>query len=362
MYRQDPRAANKTWFAGAGYGLFLHYGLYSQLERHEWVMQREAIPISEYEKLAESFKPDRFDADFITDLALEGGMKYVNLTTCHHEGFCLWGSRVEPFNSVRYSGRDLVRELAEACDRKGLGFFAYYTHVLNWRHPYAISRDLFFAGRPNYPNGDVRYLLTRPEQWRIYWDYAQECIEELCKLEYPVAGIWLDLIRAYYEQPELIPIEETYAKIRAARPGVLISFKQGATGTEDFASPEFHFTSQGDIFRKAGNMRSAEIADRAWEANRTRHNEICMTLQDRSWGWFKGRPFKTADELWGNLAYARAHNCNLLANIGPKPDGSLPEESVALVREVGRRIREHGLPDASTPQVVPQSKGGAGAE
>ena len=351
----DPLAANLKWFANAGYGLFLHYGLYSRLERHEWVMFKECIPVAEYEKLAESFDPSGFDADFITDLACEAGMTYVNLTTCHHEGFCLWDSKVEPFNAMTVAGRDLVRELAEQCDKKGLGFFAYYTHVLNWRHPYALTNDLCPMCRPHYPDGDPRYVLTKPEEWRIYWDYAQRCIRELCAMDAPLAGVWLDLIKAYYLLPDLIPIEQTYAIIRAERPETLIAFKQGATGTEDYASPEFHFRSQGDQLRNEGNERAAAIADRAWAANKAKHNEICMTLQNGSWGWHKDQSWKTADELWSSLAYARANNCNLLANIGPLPDGSIPEESARLVREVGKRIATEGLPaaaEAAEPQRV----------
>lgn len=346
LHAKDPHAANLKWFADANYGLFLHYGLYSQLERHEWVMYKECIPVAEYEKLAESFDPSGFDADFITDLACEAGMKYVNLTTCHHEGFCLWDSKVEPFNAMTFARRDLVRELAEQCDKKGLGFFAYYTHVLNWRHPYAATREMVFPGRPDYPNGDPRYVLTKPEEWRIYWDYAQACMKELCTMQAPLAGIWLDLANPYYLKPHLFPIEQTYEIIRAARPEALISFKQGATGTEDYASPEFHFKSQGDGLRKQGNEVAAAIADRAWEANKVKHNEICMTLQNGSWGWHKDQSWKTADELWANLAHARAHNCNLLANIGPLPDGSIPAEAARLVREVGRRITAEGLPAA----------------
>jgi len=354
-WAKDPHAANMQWFANAAYGLFLHYGLYSQLERHEWVMCKECIPVAEYEKLARSFDPSGFDADFITDLACEAGMQYVNLTTCHHEGFCLWDSKVEPFNAMTHAGRDLVRELGEQCDRKGLGFFAYYTHVLNWRHPYALTRDLCTMARPDYPAGDPRYVLTKPEEWRRYWDYAQDCIKELCALDVPLAGIWLDIIRAYYLIPELIPIEQTYAIIRANRPEALIAFKQGATGTEDYASPEFHFRSQGDQLRAEGNEAAAAIADRAWAANKAKHNEICMTLQNGSWGWHREASWKPADELWSCLAYARANNCNLLANIGPLPDGSIPAESARLVREVGRRIAAEGLPaaaQAAEPQRV----------
>ncbi len=343
----DPRAANLKWFADADYGLFLHYGLYSQLARQEWVMFQELIPVAEYEKLAGSFDPSGFDADFITELACEAGMKYVNLTTCHHEGFCLWDSKTEKFNAMTFAGRDLVRELAEQCDKKGLGFFAYYTHVLNWRHPYALTTDLCPMCRPHYADGDPRYALTKPEEWRIYWDYAHGCIRELCAMEAPLAGIWLDIIMAYYLIPNLIPIEKTYGIIRNERPEALISFKQGATGTEDYASPEFHFKSQGEQLRGEGQEQAAVIADRAWTGNKDKHNEICMTLQNGSWGWRKDQPWKSGDELWRCLAYARGHNCNLLANIGPMPDGSIPAEAARLLREVGRRIATEGLPSAS---------------
>lgn len=348
LWARDPHAANLAWFRNAEFGLFMHYGLYSQLERHEWVMEREKVPVAEYAKLFDTFDPSAFDADAITDLALEAGMRYVNITACHHEGFCLWDSKVEPFNSKRACGRDLLRELGEACDRKGLGFFCYFTHMTNWRHPYALTRDLVGAGRPNYPDGDPVYRLTKPEEWTEYWKWSHGCIRELCELDYPVAGIWLDLIRFYYLQPELTPIEDTYALIRQTRPETLISFKQGATGDEDFASPEFHFRSQGAGLRKEGREKSAAIADAAWEKNKVKHNEICMTLQEGGWGYNKGVPHKDADTIWGNLAYARANNCNLLANTGPLPDGSLHGDDVATLREVGRRIRELGYPKADS--------------
>jgi len=346
-WKTSPHAANLAWFQDAAFGLFLHYGLYSQLGRHEWVQMRETIPIAEYEKLFATFDPKRFDADFITDLALDAGMRYVNITACHHEGFCLWNSSTETFNSYRACGRDLVRELAEQCAQKGLGFFTYYTYILNWRHPYALTRESIPFARPAYAFDEPRYVLTRPEEYVHYWTYALACIDELTRLEYPLAGIWLDIIMGYYVVPDLIPVAETYARIRRQRPETLISFKQGATGDEDFASPEFHFASLGDRLRERGNPEAAARADAAWEKNRHKHNEICMTLQEDGWGYMKESAHKDADTLWGNLAYARAHNCNLLANTGPLPDGSIHPEDVACLREVGRRIRAHGLPDAA---------------
>lgn len=360
-WRDSPREANRAWFREAGFGLFIHYGLYSQLKRHEWVLHREAIPLAEYERLFDTFRPDAFDAEFITDLALDAGMRYVNLTACHHEGFCLWDSATEPFNSQRACGRDLVRELAGACARKGLGFFAYYTHVLNWRHPFALSRDVLDMARPAYAQPEPRYQLTRPEEWRRYWDYAQSCLAELAQLDAPLAGIWLDLIVAYYKLPHLVPIEETYALIRRLRPEALLAYKQGATGDEDFAAPEFRFHSMGDRLRASGHAEAGAIADAAWERNRVKHNEICMTLQaNGAWGYFEGAPHRTADEVWSNLAYARAHNCNLLANVGPLPDGSIHPDDVACLREVGRRLRTHGWPAAeasAAPDARTDAKG-----
>jgi alpha-L-fucosidase len=360
-WEQSPRAANLAWFKDAAFGLFIHYGLYSQLGRHEWAQFREKIPVTEYEKLYGTFAPAKFDADFITDLALDSGMKYVNLTACHHEGFCLWNSRAEPFNSWSACGRDLVRELGEQCAKKGLGFFTYYTHVLNWRHPYMLPRDVLPIARPDYPNGDPRYELRTPADNARYWEYAHTCMAELAELDFPLAGIWLDIISAYYLIPDLVPIEATYALLRAKRPDALISFKQGATGTEDFASPEFHFRSQGDHFRKQGNENAAQLADAAWEKNRHKHNEICMTLQENGWGYVKDTPHKDADTIWGNLAYARANNCNLLANVGPLPDGSIHPDDIACLREVGKRIRKHGLPGAAAALLPGQKTLAAGA-
>ena len=109
LWDTDPHAANLAWFKQAEFGLFMHYGLYSQLARQEWVMLNEAIPTAEYEKLFETFDPSAFDAEAITDLALDAGMRYVNITTCHHEGFCLWDSATEPFNAKQACG--LVRWL-----------------------------------------------------------------------------------------------------------------------------------------------------------------------------------------------------------------------------------------------------------
>lgn len=345
IWRTDAKAANLAWWKEARFGLFIHYGLYSQLSQGEWVQFHNKIPVSEYEALAQTFAPARFDADFITDLALEAQMRYVNLVSCHHDGFCLWSSHVEPFNSVNApAGRDLVAELAEACDRKGLGLFTYYTFMQNWRHPYFLSRDYFPTARPAYEQPDPHYAFSRIEDFQRYVDYVRACLTELLNQFGPLAGMWLDLIMGYYAQPDLMPVDEIYAMIREQQPHILVSFKQGATGTEDFATPEHRFQSLEEKARERSGERAAQVARVAWERNRHKHNEICATMQEQGWGYVRDTAHRSEESVWELLRHAGAHDCNLLLNVGPLPDGSIHPDDVAVLRAVGKRIRRDGFP------------------
>lgn len=146
LFRRDPRTASLAWFREAKFGLFLQYGLYSILGRGEWVMLREKIPVAEYEKLKDRFTARRFDADFITDLACEAGMRYVNITARHHDSFCLFETAQNEYHAkASPARRDLIAELAEVCQKKKLGLFLYYSYALDWRHPYfySIARQRF---------------------------------------------------------------------------------------------------------------------------------------------------------------------------------------------------------------------------
>jgi alpha-L-fucosidase len=348
----DPKQANLSWWSQARFGLFIHYGLYSQLAEGEWVQFQRPIHVSDYEKLADTFNPGGFDADLITDLALEAQMSYVNLVTCHHDSFALWDSKVEPFNSMSSPARrDLVAELSEQCDKKGLGFFTYYTYHENWRHPYFLSRDYYPSARPDFSEPEPRYEFARPEDFRKYVEYAHGCMEELLTGFGPLAGMWLDLISGFYAAPEMMPVEETYELVRKLQPHALISFKQGATGTEDFATPERQFHSIEDRIRGQYGDRSAAIARNAWEKNKSKHNEICATLQGHMWGYAKDERHLNPTEVRGLLAHALSHNANLLLNTGPLPDGSLPKEDIATLKAVGKGIRAGGWPEADEARI-----------
>jgi alpha-L-fucosidase len=362
LYAREPKGAALSWFATAKFGLFLHYGLYSLLGRGEWVMFHEKIHVSEYEELKGRFTAKDFDADAITDLAVATGMRYVNLTTRHHDSFCLFKTAETDFNSVNSpAGRDLVGELADACRRKGLGLFLYYSYGADWRHPYfmPIERGFSFA-RPAYETPEPAYKYETEGDFRIYMDFVHNQLRELLTQYGPVAGIWFDPIMGYYYRPDLFPLEETYALIRSLQPQCLIAYKNGANGDEDFASPEHVSGALVERLQKHGAPPDViERAVNAWEGNRNNpRNEICTTLTTRHWGYSTqpGIEHRTADDVIGMLAHAEAANCNLLLNTGPLPEGGIDPVDERTLREVGGRIREHGYP---RPGQVEAKQGGA---
>ena len=339
LYRRDPRAATKAWFDQARFGLFLHYGVYSQLARGEWVQLREKIPVAEYAKLKNSFDPKGFDAGAICDLALAAGMKYVNLTARHHDSFCLFRTNQSDFTSLGSPARrDLVQELADACAARGLGLCLYYSYALDWRHPYFYSLEASRQGevswesaRPAYEAPQPEYRYADEEDFTRYLSFAHAQMRELLH-RYRPAVLWLDPIMGYYSRPDLFPIELTYEVIRDADPGVLICFKQGANGDEDFVAPERE---------PRAHPQGGAVGAAAWEKNQGKKIEICETLQPRVWGYDErdqGR-HRSADEVMAMLEHCAGYDANLLLNTGPLPDGSIHTDDQETLLEVGRRLR-----------------------
>ncbi len=330
QYNQDARAANLQWFKDARFGMFIHYGLYSQLGKGEWVQLRDTIPLDEYAKLKNNFTASGFDADFIVQLAKKAGMKYITITSKHHDGFCLFKTKETGFNSINSPAkRDLIAELYEACEKEGLGLFLYYSYAADWKHPWFYSREAgWTAARPAYKVQPSEYKYEKPEDFRKYVDYVHAQLKELLT-QYPkIAGVWFDPIMGYYANPDVFPMEETYALIRNLSPHALISFKQGANGDEDFVAPE-----------RGGGARVGQqypVAQRAYELNKNKPKEVCNTMQPHmsgagaNWGYNKamdGHHLKV-DDVKILLGDALLNDYNLLLNIGPLPDGSVHPEDI----------------------------------
>jgi alpha-L-fucosidase len=337
-YKTSPREANLKWFKNAKYGMFIHYGLYSNLEKGEWVMLRDTIPVSEYGKLKDMFTADKFNSDEITDIAIQAGMKYITITSKHHDGFCLFETKATDFNSLNSPAkRDLIRELYDACEQKELGLFLYYSYAADWHHPYFYSRDNgWINARPAYPEPQPEYKFEKDEDFKIYVEYVHDQLKEILT-QYPnIAGIWFDPIMGFYSRPDLFPVDSTYALIRRLSPHALISFKQGANGDEDFVAPERSGSA------KVGQQ--FEVAKAVYDKNIDKPREICNTLQPNAWGYNKinDGKHKTAEDVINLINEAEKSNSNLLLNVGPKGDGSFPEEDIKALTGAGIILKEKG--------------------
>jgi len=346
LYATEPRQAALAWFKQARYGLFLHYGIYSLLGKHEWVLLRERIPVSEYEKLANDFTAEKFDADAITDFAVEAGMRYVNLTTRHHDSFCLFDTRETFFNSLNTPcGRDLVGELASACERHDLGLCLYYSHGRDWRHPHAPNNDAWGGlARPEYTPPEQSYAYGEEHNLHKYLDFMARQITELLTQYGPIASIWLDGIAVPLNgDVEAFRCQELYDHIHSLQPQVLVSYKQGVTGTEDYFAPEHCVPDSGEDAKKTGQIGR----------NPSKTTEVCTTMCPGSWGYKKDKAGQHLNEeqVLGKLNKASAEGYNLLLNTGPLPDGSLDPEDVAVLRTVGARIREEGFPEKQNKEL-----------
>ena len=285
------------WFTEARFGLFVHYGLYSLLGRGEWVMNREAIPRDEYRALAKRFTAAAFDADAICDLAVEAGMRYVVLTTMHHDGFRLYRTSLSDFIAWTCCGRDLVAEWVSAARKRGLRVGLYHS-LNNWM-------DL--------PDS-VDALEDRGAYETFIAATHARCVE-LAGL-FPMDVFWYDGWWPF--NAEGWKAEALDAKIRAVQPDILFNPRNGLPG--DFATPEGHM--------------SPPWPWRPWEGCVNLNNSWCYHAGDREW--------KSPGQIAGLLGAAAAGRGNLLLNVGPRGDGSFPPEAVERLRAAGRWLKTNG--------------------
>ncbi|MCL2361297.1 MAG: alpha-L-fucosidase [Defluviitaleaceae bacterium] len=296
---RDQRIA---WWREARFGMFVHIGLYSSLGRNEWAMAFENWPIEEYEKLADRFTVKEGSANAWAALAKESGMKYMVLTTRHHDGFSLWDSKANLYNSVNYGPkRDIVKEYVDACRTHGLGI-GFYSSLMDWHHP--------DGGRAAYDSAARKR----------FQDYLYAINEELLTNYGKIDILWYD-VPCPMEHHEGWNSLEMNQRLRAIQPHIIINDRCHLP--EDFGTPEGHLTAE---------------AKRDWEA--------CMTFNGISWGYVdsaKAIPYSyNAQRIIKMLSTVSADGGNLLLNIGPAPDGSVPEEAIEPLKTVGQWLAKNG--------------------
>ena len=296
--QDQTRAQRMQWWHAAKFGMFIHFGVYSTIERHEWVMEDEAIPMNQYVPHAATFKPVKDCPRAWAKLAKQAGMKYMVMTTKHHEGFCNFDTKLTNYCAPKQGpGRDVVREYVEAARTEGLHVGFYYS-LMDWHHPDGARCATDEAARArfvDYTHGLIRELMTNYGKVDVLW--------------YDVA--W-PLDAKGWES------ERMNAMVFELQPEIIVNNRNKLPG--DFSTPEQRI--------------EAATSGRAWEA--------CMTLND-SWGYQRADDnWKSSRTVIRNLIQCVRDGGNYLLNIGPKPDGSIPEESVRILTEVGRWMETNG--------------------
>ncbi|MBR5052603.1 MAG: alpha-L-fucosidase [Bacteroidaceae bacterium] len=309
-------------FQDRKFGIFLHWGIYSMMGDGEWVMHNRHIDRDEYAKLAAGFYPSQFDAREWTKLFKEAGAKYVTFTSRHHDGFSMWPTKASPYNIVDATpyGKDVVKALAEACREQDLKLHFYYSHM-DWQ-------------RTDYPTGSCKNCPHDPSttNWESYYAFMNRQLTELLTNYGPIGAIWFDGMWDHKEKDFDWRLEEQYALIKRLQPNCLIGNNHHGQpiGVEDFQLFEQDLPGQNT----AGFSGGQEVAQIPLET--------CMTMNN-TWGYsITDMNYKDGDELIRKLVTAAGLNANFLLNIGPRPDGKLPDQAVERLKQIGEFMKANG--------------------
>jgi len=322
---KSPSTPHTAWFTAARFGLFIHFGVYSLPARHEWVKHFERIPDEEYQTYFEHFDPDLYDPVAWAREAKAAGMKYVVVTSKHHDGFCLWDSDLTDYKATNTpAGRDLIAPLVEAVRAEGLKI-GFYHSLIDWHHPEftvdglhplrddvafreaAQSRDM--AQYRAYLFGQVRELLTRYGKIDIMWfDFS-----------YPDR----DWGWSKGKGKDDWEAEKLMALVRKLQPGIIVNNRMDIPG--DFITPEQY---------QPGAPLEVNGQPVLWEA--------CQTLNG-SWGYDRDNlDWKSTEMLVQMLVDSVSKNGNLLLNVGPTGRGEFEPRALERLHEIGAWMRLHG--------------------
>ncbi|HZO31785.1 MAG TPA: alpha-L-fucosidase [Chloroflexota bacterium] len=308
----DPRL---DWFREARFGMFIHWGLYAIPAGRwkgqaipgigEWIQLRARIPNAEYEQLAKQFNPTQFDAEAWVSLAKRAGQKYLTITAKHHDGFCMYDSKVTEYDVVDATpfGRDPMKELAEACGRHGIKLCFYYSQTQDWHHPDGHANDWDFDPAKKDFEGYVR-------------EYVKPQVRELLTQYGPIGLIWFDtpLIISRELSQELVDL------VHEIQPACLVNGRIG--------------NDIGDYAETRDNVVPEDLIEADWENPATINDTWGFKSDDHNW--------KSTETLIQKLVDIVSKNGNYLLNVGPTADGVIPQPSVERLEAIGRWLETHG--------------------
>lgn len=342
---QEKQTASERmdWWHEAKFGMFIHWGVYSMYggvyKGHQqargdaaWIENRCKIPVAEYRENAKQFNPVNYDPEAWAKMAKDAGMKYLIITAKHHDGFALFDSKASDWNVVNSTvyGKDLLKPLAEACKKYGIKLGFYYSQAVDWTNPGAsAARRLMKEGWPNPDSTKIdEYTKAHDGHWdpvqltSSFDEYIDRVavpqVKELLTNYGDVSILWWD----YATQMKTVSGAEKLQKLLVLQPNII---------TNDRLHPDFH-----------GDTKTPEQAVPDRDAVDGQNWETCMTMNN-SWG-YKSYDYnwKTSEMLIRNLIKIAARGGNYLLNIGPKPDGTFPEESIRRLKDIGRWMKVNG--------------------
>jgi alpha-L-fucosidase len=290
----------RDWFFEKRFGLFVHWGLYAIPGWHEQHQWRGKIEKDEYIKLAKKWNPEKFDPDRWLDLMEETGMEYICVTTKHHDGFCLWDTKQTDFNSMNTPfKKDIIAMLAKACQKRNVPLCLYYS-IADWHHP-------------NYPNqGRHHELPPQPNDqpdWDKYMNFLKAQVRELCTNYGEIHGFWWDMNVPEYKDPTINQM------IRELQPKAVVNNRGFDEG--DFGTPERDFHTDDKIAFCTPT-------------------EACQSVGIESWGYRKNEDYYTDRHLIRSIDRYLVRDSNYLLNVGPMADGTIPDESTAILKRIGK--------------------------
>ena len=320
-----------AWFREAKFGLFVHWST-SSVGGVEigWGLGRKEVESAVYERWIDEFRPTAYDPDSWARLAKEAGMRYAVLTTKHHDGFCMWPSDQTDYHVGNTpGGQDLVGPFVEAFRSAGLKV-GFYHSLIDWHHPH-YRIDHF------HPLRDDEEARARPRDWNLYVTYLHNQVNDLLTRYGKIDVMWFDFSYVADDGEVMAgpkwKADQLLAMVREKQPAIVINnrlaLRYSFEGSRNGFTPPDWMPYGGDFDTPERYVPGEFEPQRAWES--------CMTMSE-TWAWNpRDKEYKSADQLLAEVAQANRFGGNVLLNVGPKPDGLLPEIEVARLREIAAR-------------------------